>query len=104
MDKEAANSPLTYEAHINLTERGIPVIPDILANAGGVTVSYFEWAQNIQGYRWDAERVNGELDKTLINAAHRVFDTVERERVDYRTAAYMIAVDRVAKAIEFIGF
>jgi glutamate dehydrogenase (NAD(P)+) len=101
---EAANSPLTYEAHMNLVERGIPVVPDILVNAGGVTVSYFEWAQNVQGYRWEEERVNSELGKTMMRAAQAVFDTAEREKVDYRTAAYIIAVDRVAKAMELIGF
>ncbi|MBI4487584.1 MAG: glutamate dehydrogenase [Deltaproteobacteria bacterium] len=101
---EAANSPLTYEAHMNLVERGIPVVPDILVNAGGVTVSYFEWAQNVQGYRWEEERVNSELEKTMMRAAEAVFDTAEREKVDYRTAAYMIAVDRVAKAMELVGF
>lgn len=101
---EAANSPLTYEAHDNLMERGVPVIPDILANAGGVTVSYFEWVQNVQGYRWDEERVNSELEKTMLKVAEAVFETAEREKVDYRTAAYMIAVTRVAKAMELTGF
>jgi len=101
---EAANSPLTYEAHCKLMEQGIPVVPDILANAGGVTVSYFEWVQNIQGYRWEAERVDAELERNMIRAAQTVFDTAEREKVDYRTAAYMIAVDRVAKAMELVGF
>ncbi len=101
---EAANSPLTYDAHVELVERGIPVIPDILANAGGVTVSYFEWVQNVQGYRWEEERVDAELEKNMIRAAQTVFDTAEREKIDYRTAAYMIAVDRVARAMELIGF
>ncbi|TAJ97516.1 glutamate dehydrogenase [bacterium] len=101
---EAANSPLTYEADQNLLERGIPVVPDILANAGGVTVSYFEWVQNIQGYGWEEERVHSELERIMLRAAQAVVDTAEREKVDYRTAAYMIAVDRVAKAMELIGF
>ncbi len=101
---EAANSPLTYEAYMNLVERGVPVVPDILANAGGVTVSYFEWVQNVQGYRWEEERVNSELEKTMMRAAQAVFDTAGREKVDYRTAAYMIAVDRVARAMELVGF
>lgn len=101
---EAANSPLTYEAHINLVERDIPVIPDILANAGGVTVSYFEWVQNVQGYRWEEARVNSELEKTMLKAAEAVFKTAESEKVDYRTAAYLIAVNRVAKAMELTGF
>ncbi len=101
---EAANSPLTYEAYMNLVERGVPVVPDILANAGGVTVSYFEWVQNVQGYRWEEERVNSELEKTMMRAAQAVFDRAGREQVDYRTAAYMIAVDRVAKAMELVGF
>lgn len=101
---EAANSPLTYEAYMNLVERGVPVVPDILANAGGVTVSYFEWVQNVQGYRWEEERVNSELEKTLLRAAQAVFDRAGREKIDYRTAAYMIAVDRVARAMELAGF
>ena len=101
---EAANSPLTYEAHINLVERGIPVIPDILVNAGGVTVSYFEWVQNVQGYRWEEDRVNSELEKTMLKAAEAVFKTAESEKVDHRTAAYLIAVSRVAKAMELTGF
>ena len=101
---EAANSPLTYEAHISVVEQGVPVVPDILANAGGVTVSYFEWVQNVQGYQWDEERVNNELEKIILRAAQTVFDTAEREKVDYRTAAYMISVNRVAKATELIGF
>lgn len=101
---EAANSPLTYEAHINLVERGIPVIPDILVNAGGVTVSYFEWVQNVQGYRWEEDRVDSELEKTMLKAAEAVFKTAESEKVDYRTAAYLIAVSRVAKAMELTGF
>ncbi len=101
---EAANSPLTYEADVNLVERGIAVVPDILVNAGGVTVSYFEWVQNVQGYRWEEQRVNSELKKTMVKAAEAVFETAERETVDYRTAAYMIAVNRVAKAVELIGF
>lgn len=101
---EAANSPLTYDAHVSLVQRGTPVVPDILANAGGVIVSYFEWVQNIQGYGWEEERVNSELERIMLKAAQTVFDKSEREKLDYRIAAYMIAVDRVARAMEIIGF
>jgi glutamate dehydrogenase (NAD(P)+) len=89
---------------VSLAERGTPVVPDILANAGGVIVSYFEWVQNIQGYGWEEDRVNSELERIMLKAAQTVFDKSERETVDYRIAAYMVAVDRVARAMELIGF
>ncbi len=95
---------MTYDAHVSLVERDTPVVPDILANAGGVIVSYFEWVQNIQGYGWEEERVNSELERIMLNATQTMFDKSEREKVDDRIAAYMIAVDGVAKAMKIIGF
>ena len=95
---EAANSPLTVEAHDDLTARGITVVPDILANAGGVTVSYFEWSQNIQQYRWEEERVIGELDKIMRRAYHDVAGIAQKQGIDLRTAAFVLAVKRVMRA------
>lgn len=101
---EAANNPVTCEADHILRERGITVIPDILANAGGVTVSYLEWVQNIQRYRWSEQRVNEELESRL-RAAWDVVRSRSRELDEsYRVAAYRIAVDRVRRATELRGF
>jgi glutamate dehydrogenase (NAD(P)+) len=95
---EAANSPLTVEAHDILAARGVTVIPDILANAGGVTVSYFEWSQNIQQYRWEEEHVIGELDKILRRAYHDVAGLAQKHGIDLRTAAFILGIKRVLRA------
>lgn len=100
---EGANHPLTPFADARLHERGTTVIPDILANAGGVLVSYFEWTQNIQQHRWTIEAVNAELE-TLLTAAHDA--TARRasaEGVSLREAAFMLAVERVVEALELRG-
>jgi glutamate dehydrogenase (NAD(P)+) len=81
-----------------LRERGITVIPDILANAGGVTVSYFEWAQNIQRFNWTRERVNEELAKKMREAYQAVAAVAAGRDVDLRTAAFVLAIERVGKA------
>jgi glutamate dehydrogenase (NAD(P)+) len=95
---EGANAPTTPEADEIFQRRGIFVVPDILANAGGVTVSYFEWAQNIQQFRWELERVNDELDRTM-RRAYAAVRSVARERaVDLRTAAHVVAIRRVGEA------
>ena len=94
---EAANSPMTTIADAILNERGIHVVPDILANAGGVTVSYFEWVQNIQALTWDEEHVNDQLEKMLVRAYRDVVESMHAHRVPMRTAAFMIAIQRVAE-------
>ncbi|QDU55160.1 Glu/Leu/Phe/Val family dehydrogenase [Aeoliella mucimassa] len=100
---EAANSPVRPDADKVLTERGIPILPDILANAGGVTVSYFEWAQNRQFYQWNLNRVRGELDHMLSTAFEQVWDLAVERHVSLRTAAFMVGIDRVARAMRLAG-
>ena len=95
---EGANAPTTPEADEIFQRRGITVVPDILANAGGVTVSYFEWAQNIQQFRWELDRVNTELDRTMQRACAAVRDVAREMRVDSRTAALILAIRRVGQA------
>jgi glutamate dehydrogenase (NAD(P)+) len=100
---EGANGPTTPEADRVLEEKGIFVIPDILANAGGVTVSYFEWVQDRQGFFWNEELVNERLEEIMVNSFRDVVKYSEQHRVNNRTAAYMLALDRVAFAIKLRG-
>jgi glutamate dehydrogenase (NAD(P)+) len=93
---EGANGPTTALADEILDDKGIFVIPDILANAGGVTVSYFEWVQNREGYYWSEERVNRRLKKIMVNSFNDVLQSSLSHKVNMRTAAYMVAIDRVA--------
>ncbi|HMO83940.1 MAG TPA: Glu/Leu/Phe/Val dehydrogenase dimerization domain-containing protein [Lacipirellulaceae bacterium] len=95
---EAANEPVRPEADDALAARGVLVLPDILANAGGVTVSYFEWAQNRQFYHWNLDRVRQELDHVLSRAFEAVWDLAQERKVSLRTAAYMVGTQRVARA------
>ena len=100
---EAANGPTTPGADRVLYDKGIFVLPDILANAGGVTVSYFEWVQDMQGFFWDEDNVNQQLQRIMTHAFHDVYTTSQKFKVDMRTAAYILAIDRVASATRVRG-
>ncbi len=100
---EGANGPTTAVADGILADKGIFVIPDILANAGGVTVSYFEWVQDRQGYFWNEALVNSRLEEIMVRSFADVANWGEKRKVDNRTAAYMLALDRVASAIRLRG-
>ena len=100
---EGANGPTSSKADSIIFEKGISVVPDILANAGGVTVSYFEWVQNRLGYKWTADRVNRRSDRIMKDAFDNVYKTSVEYKVSMRIAAYMVAIDKVAKTYKFRG-
>jgi glutamate dehydrogenase/leucine dehydrogenase len=100
---EGANGPTTPEADEILFDKGVFIIPDILANAGGVTVSYFEWVQNLQEFFWTETEINQKLQNTMIRSFKEVLEISQREKVNTRLAAWMLGIDRVRKAIELRG-
>ncbi|MCI0751832.1 MAG: Glu/Leu/Phe/Val dehydrogenase [Flammeovirgaceae bacterium] len=100
---EGANGPTSSKADGIINEKGIMVVPDILANAGGVTVSYFEWVQNRLGYKWDADRVNRRSDRIMKDAFDNVYRTSQQYNVSMRIAAYIVAIDKVAKTYKYRG-
>ena len=100
---EGANGPTTTEADEILNARGIFVVPDILANAGGVTVSYFEWVQNLQELLWNEEEISDRLTRILKKSFTEVLNISQKEKVDMRTAALMLGIGRVAEATRLRG-
>jgi glutamate dehydrogenase (NAD(P)+) len=100
---ELANGPTTPAADRVLEDQGVTVIPDILANAGGVTVSYYEWVQDMYSFFWSEKRINQTLEDTMTNAFQSVHQTAHRYGVDLRTGAYILAIDRVAEATRVRG-
>jgi glutamate dehydrogenase/leucine dehydrogenase len=100
---EGANGPTSANADEIINQKGIMVVPDILANAGGVTVSYFEWVQNRMGYKWNLERVNRRSDRIMKDAFEKVFETAQQYKVSLRLAAYIVAIDKVASTYKYRG-
>jgi len=100
---EGANGPTSYKADNIINNKGIMVVPDILANAGGVTVSYFEWVQNRLGFKWTRDRVNRRSDRIIKTAFENVYKTSQEFDVTMRIAAYMVAIDKVAQTYKFRG-
>jgi len=100
---EGANGPTTPEADAILRDKGIFLIPDILANAGGVVVSYFEWVQDLQNFFWTEDEVTKKLREILVKAFHEVLDMSQKQKVDMRMAALMIGIERVTRAMLWRG-
>ncbi len=100
---EGANGPTTGEGDKILEDKGVIVVPDILANAGGVVVSYFEWLQNLQNFKWEEEEINQKLESIMVKAFNDVWNTAQKSETSLRMGAYMLAVDRIATASKLRG-
>ena len=100
---EAANHPTAPDADAVFEKRGLVVVPDVLANAGGVTVSYFEWVQNLQHFKWDLARVRSELDRIMTDSFERVWALAVEKKIPLRTAAYVLGIGRVGRATTLGG-
>ena len=96
---EIANGPVDSRADAILSERGIPVLPDVMVNAGGVTVSYFEWVQNRAGFYWDEDEVNGRLKTIMDREARYIFELADDKQINLRTAAYLHGIERISGAM-----
>ena len=101
---EGANSPTTPAADQILRDKGVYVIPDVMANAGGVVVSYFEWVQNLQHFRWEEREVNDQLGTIMRRAFREVSARAKEERLDLREAAYLVGIERVVEAARTRGY
>ncbi|WP_219211425.1 Glu/Leu/Phe/Val family dehydrogenase [Variovorax boronicumulans] len=95
---EGANGPTVPEADDILAERGVLVVPDVICNAGGVTVSYFEWVQDFSSFFWDEDEINVRLDRIMMNALHQIWDTADKHKISLRTATYAVACERILMA------
>ena len=100
---ELANGPITVEAGEELHKNGVVFIPDILANSGGVIVSYFEWVQNLRHFYWKKEKIEALLNEKINGAANLVWERMQKSKIDMRTAAYVVAIERIAKALKVRG-
>jgi glutamate dehydrogenase (NAD(P)+) len=100
---EGANGPTLPQSDDVLADRGILVVPDVICNAGGVTVSYFEWVQDFSSFFWTEDEINVRLDRIMVEALRRIWDTADQHRISLRTAAFAVACERILQAREDRG-